>query len=97
MDELLSNAFTHGNLGDEAKRISVKMAFDADKFVLSVKDEGEGFDGESYLKRIREEQLSIPEKRGLFIVDLLMDELRFNQRGNEVTAVLYREHGIGSE
>jgi CheY-like chemotaxis protein/anti-sigma regulatory factor (Ser/Thr protein kinase) len=97
MDELLSNAFIHGNLKDEGKRIRVKMVFDAEKFTLSVKDEGEGFDGEDYLKGIREEQPSIPEKRGLFIVDLLMDELRFNKKGNEVTAVLYREQRIDSE
>jgi len=67
------------------------MAFDAEKFVLSVKDEGEGFDGENYLEKIREEQPSMPEKRGLFIVDLLMEELRFSKKGNEVTAVIYRD------
>ena len=97
MDELLSNAFVHGNREDQGKRIRVKMVFDAEKFILSVKDEGDGFDGEDYLKRIREEQPFIPEKRGLFIVDLLMDELRFDKKGNEVTAVLYREQRIDSE
>lgn len=91
LEELLSNAFIHGNRKDKDKRIKVRMAFDAKKFVLSVKDEGDGFDGENYLGKIREEQPSIPEKRGLFIVDLLMDELRFSKKGNEVTAVIYRE------
>jgi len=91
LEELLSNAFIHGNREDENRRIRVRMAFDAEKFVLFVKDEGEGFDGESYLEEIREEQPTIPEKRGLFIADLLMDELRFNKKGNEVTAVIYRE------
>lgn len=91
LEELLSNAFIHGNRKDKDKRIKVKMAFDAEKFVLSVKDEGEGFDGENYLEKIREEQPSMPEKRGLFIVDLLMEELRFSKKGNEVTAVIYRD------
>lgn len=92
LEELLSNAFVHGNRKDKDKRIQVKMAFDAEKLVLSVKDEGEGFDGEGYLKRTRDEQPSMPEKRGLFIVDLLVEELRFSKKGNEVTAVIYREN-----
>ena len=91
LEELLGNAYLHGNQKDKDKRIKVKMTFDAEKFVLSVEDEGEGFDGESYLKEISKEQASIPEKRGLFIVDLLTDELRFSKKGNEVTAVIYRE------
>jgi CheY-like chemotaxis protein/anti-sigma regulatory factor (Ser/Thr protein kinase) len=92
LEELLNNAFVHGNRKDKDKRIKVKMAFDAEKFVLSVKDEGDGFDGENYLEKIREEQVSMPEKRGLFIVDLLMDDLRFSKKGSEATAVIYREH-----
>jgi CheY-like chemotaxis protein/anti-sigma regulatory factor (Ser/Thr protein kinase) len=92
LEELLSNAFIHGNRKDKDKRIRVTMGFDAEEFTLSISDEGDGFDGEDYLKKIREDQASIPEKRGLFIVDLLMDELRFNEKGNEVTAVVYRRN-----
>jgi CheY-like chemotaxis protein len=91
LEELLDNAFVHGNRKDKDKRIKVKMAFDAEKFVLAVKDEGDGFNGESYLEKIREEHASMPEKRGLFIVDLLMDDLRFSKKGSEATAVMYRE------
>jgi CheY-like chemotaxis protein len=91
LEELLSNAFVHGSRKDEKKQIKVKMVFDAEKFVVSVKDEGDGFDGQNYLEKIRQEHESIPEKRGLFIVDFLMDELQFNKKGNEVTAVIYRE------
>lgn len=91
MEELLSNALIHGNRKVKEKKIRVKLAFDAEKFVLSIKDEGSGFDGEGYLEKIRQEQESVPEKRGLFISDFLMDELRFNKKGNEVTAIIYRE------
>ncbi len=94
LDELLSNAFIHGNRQDKDKRIKVKMIFDVAKVVLSVEDEGEGFDGENYLREMRRQQATIPEKRGLFIVDLLMDELRFSERGNEVNAVMYRQDRI---
>jgi len=97
LEELLSNAFVHGNRKDKDKRIMVRMAFDSEKFVLSVKDEGDGFDGENYLKKMREEPSWIPEKRGLFVVDLLMDDLRFSKKGNEATVVLYREDRTGNQ
>lgn len=96
LEELLDNAFIHGNRRDREKKIKVKMAFDAEKFVLSIKDDGEGFDGAGYLEKIREEQASIPEKRGLFIVDLLMDDIRFNKKGNEAIVVMYRERIVGN-
>ena len=93
LEELLSNAFIHGNRKDKDRLIRVRMKFDSEKLLLSVRDEGEGFDGKNYLEKIREEQPSIPEKRGLFVVDLLMDEVRFNKKGNEATVILYREAG----
>ncbi len=57
----------------------------------SRRSEGDGFDGPKYMKKIREDQSSIPEKRGLFIVDLLTDEVQFNPKGNVVTIVMHRE------
>jgi len=91
MEELLNNAYLHGNLKDENKRIQVRMAFDSESLSLSIEDDGDGFDGPKYMEKIREDQSSIPEKRGLFIVDLLTDEVRFNPKGNVVTVVMYRE------
>ncbi|MBW1853319.1 MAG: hypothetical protein JRJ00_01340, partial [Deltaproteobacteria bacterium] len=31
----------------------------------------------------------IPTRRGLFIVEYLMDELSFNKKGNEITVSMY--------
>jgi len=87
IDELLNNALVHGNRMDEAKRINVKMSFDNDIFTLIIQDEGNGFDYKALITDFSENAQSLPTKRGLFIVNYLMDELSFNEEGNRVTAV----------
>jgi CheY-like chemotaxis protein/anti-sigma regulatory factor (Ser/Thr protein kinase) len=97
LEELLSNAYVHGNRKNKDKQIAMRMSFDAERFVFTVKDEGDGFDASAYLEKVRDEQASIPEKRGLFIADLLVDELRFNRKGNEVTAVIRRKNRVRNQ
>ena len=88
-DEILTNALVHGNGGDPKKNISITLNFDAEKFTLTVKDEGEGFDVKNFSQQLKENHLDIPSKRGLFIVEYLMDEVSFNAKGNQITTTMY--------
>jgi CheY-like chemotaxis protein len=88
-DEILTNALVHGNGGDPKKNISITLNFDAEKFTLTVKDEGEGFDVKKFSRQLKENHLDIPSKRGLFIVEYLMDEVSFNTKGNQITTTMY--------
>lgn len=88
-DEILTNALIHGNGGNTEKKISITLDFNAEKFTLTVKDEGEGFDVEKFSRQLKDNHLDIPTKRGLFIVDYLMDEISFNTKGNEITTTMY--------
>jgi len=85
VDELLNNALIHGNDLDESKKISVKIAFDHDRLTLNIEDEGEGFDYKNLMSEFSENAETLPTKRGLFIVNYLMDELSFNEKGNRIT------------
>ena len=89
IDELLNNAMIHGNDLDETKKIYAKFVFDQEKLTLSVEDEGNGFDYKNLLTEFSEDSQTLPTKRGLFIVNYLMDELSFNEKGNKVTTVKY--------
>lgn len=89
IDELLNNALIHGSDLDETKKIFVKIVFDHEKLTLSVEDEGDGFDYKNLLTGFAENSQTLPTKRGLFIVNYLMDELSFNEKGNRVTMVKY--------
>jgi len=89
VDELLHNALIHGNDLDETKKITVRLFFDHERFTLQVEDEGKGFDYQTVLRTFRDDVETLPTKRGLFIVNYLMDELSFNRAGNQVTMVKY--------
>ncbi|UUO07469.1 response regulator [Blastopirellula sp. J2-11] len=72
--------FTARELGDESHYI--------------VRDEGPGFD----VSRIHYdpediEQLTRPSGRGLFLIRTFMDEVRFNEHGNEITMIFRRSGG----
>jgi len=88
-DEILTNALVHGNGGDPKKNISITLNCDAEKFTLTVKDEGKGFDVKNFSQQLKENHLDIPSKRGLFIVEYLMDEVSFNAKGNQITTTMY--------
>ncbi len=93
VDELLNNALLHGNDLNESKKILVQLVFTQGTFSLSVEDEGEGFDYKNLVSEFSENAQALPTKRGLFIVNYLMDELTFNEKGNRVTMVKYMEPG----
>ena len=87
VDELLNNALVHGNGMDELKKIKIKLVFNQKEFRLSVEDEGDGFDYKKILSVFAGKDLDLPTKRGFFIVNYLMDEISFNEKGNIVTMV----------
>jgi len=89
LDELLNNAHAHGNLLDETKKIFLRAVFDAEKLAITVEDEGEGFDCAALAGEFSENAATLPSKRGLFIVNYLMDELIFNEKGTSITMVKY--------
>ena len=88
-DEILTNALIHGNKGSAQKKVSITLSFDTEKFTLTVQDEGEGFEAREYSQQLKKNQLDIPAKRGLFIVEYLTDKVSFNDRGNEISITLY--------
>lgn len=89
VDELLSNALIHGNKMDETKKIVIKLTFDQKKLMVSIEDEGGGFNHYKELLELKEDSHTLPTKRGLFITNYLMDELSFNKEGNLVTVIKY--------
>jgi len=88
-DEILTNALVHGNTKNPKKKISVTLNFDAEKFTLTVKDEGKGLDVKKFSRHLKVNHSNIPNKRGLFIIGYLMDDVSFNKKGNEITAIKY--------
>lgn len=90
--ELLNNAFEHGNLRDPTKTITIKWKIDDGRLRLSVKDQGKGFSA-----RIpnRCPQLDEPRGRGLWSIDTdeHVDTLTFLEGGSmSIVTLFLKEH-----
>jgi serine/threonine-protein kinase RsbW len=81
LDEALSNAIVHGNRRDLRKRVEVEGSIDAGVLRLKVRDEGDGFRRDAARNPVQPENLMAPSGRGLFLIESVMDEVRFTQDG----------------
>ena len=88
LTEALSNAVLYGNLGDPDKRVRVELRAVPGEVRVRVADEGEGFDPGAVPDPRLPENRILPTGRGVFLMRALMDEVRFNRRGNAVTLTL---------
>ena len=101
--ELLLNAIEHGGKSDARKRVLVKVLHTARALVGHVQDPGKGFSLESLQHsalgnpedsptrhvEIRAETGQRPGGFGILMARNLVDELLYNERGNEVVFVKY--------
>jgi len=92
LQEAFINAVRHGNGMDSGKAVRVEYSVDGERFVVSVADEGAGFDPESVPDPRCGENLYKPNGRGLLLMRSYMDVVEYNERGNEVRMVRYK-HG----
>jgi anti-sigma regulatory factor (Ser/Thr protein kinase) len=93
LTEALSNAMMYGNCCDPSKRVRLEIAFQLGRIEARVTDQGAGFDPSSVPDPTTPENLTKPCGRGLFLMRKLLDEVWYNDRGNQVTLVLKLEPG----
>lgn len=93
--EALANAILYGNSEDPGKRVRVTASLRPGEAVVTVADEGPGFDPGAVLDPTRPENRDRSHGRGLFLLRSLADEVRFNESGNSVTLVLRQETARG--
>ena len=91
LTEALSNAMLYGNSRDPSKSVLVEIAFQLGRIQARVTDQGPGFDPSTVPDPTTPENLTKPCGRGLFLMRKLLDEVWFNDRGNQVTLVLELE------
>ncbi|HDS31025.1 MAG TPA: GAF domain-containing protein [Firmicutes bacterium] len=85
VDEAFANAWRHGlDLKDDIF-FDVSYLISDGIFKLRVKDPGSGFDHESLPDPTVPENLFKTSGRGVFLIRQMMDEVEFNELGNEIT------------
>jgi len=88
LEEALANAVVHGAKEDPNKVIECLVACDEQRGILIiVRDPGEGFDPKSIPTCTVGENLYSNHGRGIFLINQLMDEVKFRKNGTEIHMV----------
>ena len=86
--EALANAIIYGNGHDASKLVRVRVEVLVDAVRIHVTDDGDGFDPALVPDPTMPENLEREFGRGLFVLRHLVDQLSFNEKGNDVCLIL---------
>jgi len=88
LQEALANAVVHGAKEDPSKIVECLVACDDENGVLIiVRDPGEGFDPGTIPTCTMGENVYSNHGRGIFLINQLMDEVKFRKNGTEIHMV----------
>jgi serine/threonine-protein kinase RsbW len=88
LHEALANAVIHGAKEDPGKVVECLVACDEGRGILIiVRDPGEGFDPSAIPSCTVGENLYSSHGRGIFLINQLMDEVKFRKNGTEIHMV----------
>ena len=83
--EALANAIMHGCKADPDKQIECSVTGDKDHGILIVvRDPGHGFDPAALPSPTEGENLFSDHGRGIYLINKLMDEVKYNRNGSEI-------------
>ena len=91
LEEAFLNAVKHGNKMDPSKTIKVDFSVSKEKLEISITDQGEGFKPDNVADPRFGENLFKPGGRGLVLMNSYMDMVKYNEQGNSVYMVRYKE------
>ncbi|MBN2410422.1 ATP-binding protein [candidate division KSB1 bacterium] len=87
--EVVANAITHGNKKDKTKKVYIKYVFSDKVLKIHIRDEGRGFKPENIANPLEPENIYKESGRGIFIVNTLMDDVKylFDRNGSEIILI----------
>lgn len=84
-EEAMINTIKYGNKFETDKSVNINCDITEETIVITVEDEGQGFDCKNLPDPTRNENLLKAGGRGLFIIRKIMDKVEFNSKGNRIT------------
>ena len=94
LDEAFHNAVEHGNKKDPKKTVTIDYQIDVQRVELRIADQGPGFNPGNVPDPRIGANLYRPEGRGILLINAYMDEVKYNETGNQVIMVRYRERPV---
>jgi len=90
MEEGLNNAIRHGNRCDPDKKVQIDYEVNAERVMIAITDQGEGFVPCDVPDPTADENLEKTSGRGIMLIRAYMDEVKHNEQGNQIRMVKRR-------
>jgi len=82
--EAVNNAIIHGNRTNNKKAVNVGFEVEGKDLIITVRDEGKGFNPETVPDPTAPENIENIHGRGVFLMKRLSDDISFNRNGTMV-------------
>ena len=86
--EAVINAIIHGNKSNIQKRVFISYRIFNNWIVFKIRDEGRGFNIKEIPDPSKKENILKTSGRGIFMIGKIMNKVKFNSIGNEITMYL---------
>ena len=97
LDEAFVNAVKHGNKYDTSKLVRIAADLSAKEARFTIEDEGEGFEVNKIPDPCDPTNLFKTSGRGVLLIYNIMDEVKYNERGNRLTMVKRPDESLDHE
>jgi serine/threonine-protein kinase RsbW len=87
LDEAFVNAVKHGNKFDADKLVRISADISPEEARFTIEDQGDGFNVAEIPDPLDPQNLFKTSGRGVLFIYNIMDEVRYNERGNRLTMV----------
>jgi len=87
LEEGLNNAICHGNGYDPKKTVEVFYDVNSQRAEIVITDQGQGFRPKDIPDPTTDENIEKPSGRGIMLIRAYMDEMDYNESGNQVRMV----------
>ena len=94
LEEAFLNAVKHGNKMDPSKKVTLEYLVDEEKIEVKMADEGPGFNPKDIPDPRTGENLYRPEGRGLLLIHAYMHVAEYNERGNSLRMIRYKNKPV---
>jgi len=85
--EAITNAIEHGNQFSPKKTVQIQIKVNREQATFIVKDQGPGFDYRNLPDPTKPENITKVRGRGVYMIYRIMDSVRFNPAGNQITMI----------
>lgn len=84
LSEAATNAIIHGNKENPQKEVTINSRLTNGRLIISVKDEGAGFNPSNIPDPLKEENLLNVGGRGVYLIREYADDLQFEENGTKL-------------